>query len=351
MVKTGMGSSAAMTTALVASLLHYFGIVRLPTAEGSGSAVSANVSDSRDKAILHNLAQLAHAIAQGKLGSGFDVAAAVYGKIIHHYQYAIILSVCFYLFVIAGSQLYQRFAAEPFAACMEPSANAKAIFAAVIGMSAWTQVIRPLALPPSIQLMMGDTCGGSSSVSMAREVLRWRKEKPVEASEIWNQLLSTNSQIAQNLVKLSEHIKALTPHSLAALQTRLNEGIDWTATSGNIVVEECRIVRNLFKTARSLLKRMGEGAGVGIEPDEQTRLADATEAIPGVLCAGVPGAGGVDAIFCLVLTPTARDRVEQLWSTWCTASGTSAVVCPLMLQTDSGSAVLGTVVDPSIKWE
>lgn len=36
---------------------------------------------------------------------------------------------------------------------------------------------------------------------------------------------------------------------------------------------------------------MGEGAGVPIEPDEQTALADATASLPGVLAAGVPGAG------------------------------------------------------------
>ena len=37
---------------------------------------------------------------------------------------------------------------------------------------------------------------------------------------------------------------------------------------------------------------MGDMAGVGIEPDSQTALVDATiDNIPGVLCAGVPGAG------------------------------------------------------------
>jgi phosphomevalonate kinase len=30
--------------------------------------------------ILHNLAQLSHCAAQGKIGSGFDISAAVYGS-------------------------------------------------------------------------------------------------------------------------------------------------------------------------------------------------------------------------------------------------------------------------------
>lgn len=38
--------------------------------------------DLEDRRVVHNLAQLVHANAQGKIGSGFDVAAAVYGAIV-----------------------------------------------------------------------------------------------------------------------------------------------------------------------------------------------------------------------------------------------------------------------------
>lgn len=69
-----MGSSAALATSLVGALLVWFGVVRL----GSGSK---NIAE--DRRVLHNLAQLAHAVAQGKIGSGFDVAAAVYGTQIY----------------------------------------------------------------------------------------------------------------------------------------------------------------------------------------------------------------------------------------------------------------------------
>lgn len=66
-----MGSSAALTTSLVGALLQWFGIVKLECLEKQ--------QRKRDCMIIHNLAQLAHAVAQGKIGSGFDVAAAVYG--------------------------------------------------------------------------------------------------------------------------------------------------------------------------------------------------------------------------------------------------------------------------------
>ncbi len=58
-------------------------------------------------------------------------------------------------------------------------------------------------------------------------------------------------------------------------------------------------LRGHFETSRRLLKKMGDSAGVGIEPAEQTRLCDATALLPGVVAAGVPGAGGVDAIFAI----------------------------------------------------
>ena len=43
--------------------------------------------------------------------------------------------------------------------------------------------------------------------------------------------------------------------------------------------------------ARHLLKLMGQASGTSIEPDCQSELADATADLPGVLAAGIPGAG------------------------------------------------------------
>lgn len=75
--KTGLGSSAAMTTAVVAGLLHYLRVVDLSFTSLKFSE-QRNVSTDLD--IVHIIAQSAHCIAQGKVGSGFDVSAAVYGS-------------------------------------------------------------------------------------------------------------------------------------------------------------------------------------------------------------------------------------------------------------------------------
>lgn len=69
--KTGMGSSAALITSLVGALLIHL------------NAVDAeNISDVNDKGLrlIHNVAQYIHCLAQGKVGSGFDVASAIFGS-------------------------------------------------------------------------------------------------------------------------------------------------------------------------------------------------------------------------------------------------------------------------------
>lgn len=76
--KTGLGSSAAMTTAVVAALLHYLGVVKI-----SSSKDRQERKDIADLDMVHKIAQTAHCIAQGKVGSGFDVSSAVYGS--HRY--------------------------------------------------------------------------------------------------------------------------------------------------------------------------------------------------------------------------------------------------------------------------
>ncbi|MEW6722431.1 MAG: hypothetical protein AB1324_04160 [Candidatus Micrarchaeota archaeon] len=62
--KSGLGSSAAATVALVGAMM-----------EGAGLPVK----DNREK--IHRLAQLAHSMASGKVGSGFDIATSCFGTI------------------------------------------------------------------------------------------------------------------------------------------------------------------------------------------------------------------------------------------------------------------------------
>lgn len=71
MHKTGLGSSAALITSLTAALLVHLDVV-------SQESLSEDVGGGRR--LAHNLAQFVHCVAQGKVGSGFDVSAAVFGS-------------------------------------------------------------------------------------------------------------------------------------------------------------------------------------------------------------------------------------------------------------------------------
>jgi mevalonate kinase len=67
--KTGLGSSAALITSLVTALLVQSDLI----APDQLASVSA-------RRLAHNVAQFVHCLAQGKVGSGFDVSAGVFGS-------------------------------------------------------------------------------------------------------------------------------------------------------------------------------------------------------------------------------------------------------------------------------
>jgi phosphomevalonate kinase len=303
--KTGLGSSATLVTSLVAALLQYFDVIH----------VSLSESSSEDLRIVHNLAQLAHCSAQGKIGSGFDVAAAVY-----------------------GSMIYSRFDPEVLSNIVlhdskeeDGGETTNIIHETVMSQSLWTQSINTLALPPGLDLVLGDVCGGSNSPSMARAVLQWRKSGGTIAEELWSTLGSLNQQLAVKFASFStwalsnESAYTRTIHFLS--EQTSNRWIPCEEVHTNCL-DFLLAIRNLFSSIRLKMKEMGELAGVEIEPDSQTEIIDATVTIPGVIAAGVPGAGGNDALFALVLSESARIRVENVWT-----SNNEKSICPLLFTT------------------
>lgn len=70
--KTGLGSSAALITSLVSALLLQLKVI---PADSFASEVP-----SEGRQFTHNVAQYVHCLAQGKVGSGFDVSAAAFGS-------------------------------------------------------------------------------------------------------------------------------------------------------------------------------------------------------------------------------------------------------------------------------
>lgn len=266
--KTGLGSSAALVTSLTAALLSHY----LDTSH-------FDLATDRGRTVLHNLAQTAHCRAQGKVGSGFDVAAAVY-----------------------GGCLYRRFSPALLDAVPmpgQPAFGAK-LEALVNGTGddhgpKWdTEIHRDaVSLPPGVAMRMCDVACGSQTVGMVKAVAAWRAREPEGARALWADLQRRNEELAAVLARDGDD------------RARLEEELP-----------------GALRRSRELVKRMGEASGVPIEPDAQTALLDALSGVSGVYGGVVPGAGGFDAAAVLMRDDedTAR-RVEAFLAEWSRSQG------------------------------
>ncbi|EEF42261.1 ATP binding protein, putative [Ricinus communis] len=287
--KTGLGSSAAMTTAVVAALLHYLGAVDL--------SILRENEESRDLDVIHIIAQTAHCIAQGKVGSGFDVSSAVY-----------------------GSHRYIRFSPE----VLSPAQDAikgiplQEVVAGIL-KGKWDHERTMFSLPPLMNLLLGEPgTGGSSTPSMVGAVKKWQKSDPESSEETWRKLSEANSVLEIQFDILSklaeEHWDAYKSTIDSCSMQKLEKWIELvTEPSQEAVVKALLGARNAMLQIRNHMRQMGEAAGVPIEPEPQTRLLDATMDMEGVLLAGIPGAGGYDAVFAITLGDSSSN-LTKAWS-------------------------------------
>ncbi|KAL3844453.1 hypothetical protein ACJIZ3_001856 [Penstemon smallii] len=289
--KTGLGSSAAMTTAVVAALLHYLGVVNLP------SVTSGHIQENEELDIVHIIAQTAHCIAQGKVGSGFDVSSAVY-----------------------GSQRYIRFSPKVLSSAQ--GAGLGMSIEEVIGdvlKANWDHERAKFSLPPLMTLLLGEPgTGGSSTPSMVGAVKKWQKADPQNSLETWNKLSEANSALELHLNTLSKLAENnYDAYRSAIINCSILTSEKWT--EGVIEPNQTEIVKALLGARDAMLgirfnmRKMGEAAGIPIEPESQTRLLDTTMSMEGVLLAGVPGAGGFDAVFAVTLGDSSSN-VIKVWS-------------------------------------
>ncbi|KAF4126706.1 phosphomevalonate kinase [Geosmithia morbida] len=256
--KTGLGSSAALVTSLTASLLSYY--------------LTLDLDTDRGRRTLHNLAQAAHCAAQGKVGSGFDVAAAVY-----------------------GSCLYRRFSPDVLSAVPEAGSPGFAErLAAVVDDAAgdvWDVEVAggDVRLPPGVVLRMCDVDCGSQTVGMVKKVLTWRGHEPDASARLWGELQTRNEDLA------------------AALRDGGDRGEEQVAG----------VLSQKLEAVRRLVRDMGARSGVPIEPESQTRLLDALGGVDGVYGGVVPGAGGYDALALLMRDDEAtKKRVDDFLDGW-----------------------------------
>ncbi|KAH1112903.1 hypothetical protein GLYMA_04G237000v4 [Glycine max] len=290
--KTGLGSSAAMTMAVVAALLHYLDVVKL-----SSSKDHRERKDVADLDMVHKIAQTAHCIAQGKVGSGFDVSSAVY-----------------------GSQRYVRFSPEVIS-------STKVADIAVPLSDGITEIIKgnwdhdttEFSLPPLMSLLLGEPgTGGSSTPSMVGAVKKWQKSDPQKSLDTWTRLSEANSALEMQLNLLSKLAKEQWNAYKSVIDScsmlRPDKWIEQASEPNKEAVIKALLgAKEAMLGIRYHMRLMGEAAGVPIEPEPQTQLLDATMNLEGVLLAGVPGAGGFDAVFAVTLGDSSSN-VTKVWS-------------------------------------
>ncbi|KAI8546979.1 hypothetical protein RHMOL_Rhmol07G0161100 [Rhododendron molle] len=294
--KTGLGSSAAMTTAVTAALLHYFTVVNLPSLSEDQHHEKESTADID---VVHEIAQTAHCIAQGKVGSGFDVSSAVY-----------------------GSQRYVRFSPDVLSSAqLQDALKGKSLDEVISDVinGKWDHERTKFSLPPLMNLLLGEPgAGGSSTVSMVGAVKKWQKSEPQKALETWKKLSDANSALEVRLNMLSTMAKERWDSYRSVIdKCSLHKSEKWMELSSEPT--EAEIVKALLGARDTMLeirfhmRLMGQAAGIPIEPESQTKLLDATMNMEGVLFAGVPGAGGFDAVFAVTLG-NSSSNVAKEWS-------------------------------------
>ncbi|KAI0314123.1 Phosphomevalonate kinase [Amylostereum chailletii] len=266
--KTGLGSSAALITSLVTALLVHLAII--PESALRGSPTSSASREARG--LAHNLAQFVHCFAQGKVGSGFDVSAAVF-----------------------GSQLYTRFSPTIIQPLMDDQTQALLPTLSPANQ-AWDYRVEPFKLPPNTRLLLADIHAGSNTPLLVGQVLKWRKENSAEAHSLWTAIDQLNMSLGNTLARLSEihEQDAAAYHGTVRYISSL-QPVQWLANpdmKGSTVacLEAFYEAHLLTEQIRGRMREMGKLSGVEIEPEQQTNLLDESISLAGIIGGGVPGA-------------------------------------------------------------
>jgi len=201
------------------------------------------------------------------VGSGFDVACAVYGSCVYRRFSPSLLD------TLGSGPGSQDFASKLRALVDNETET-------------WDAVVdhESMEMPSGLRLALADVDCGSTTPGMVKKVLEWRKKDQKEAAEIWTALDAANQSLAIELSKLK-------------IEKDQGDG-----SHGNYDDLKKRIA-----TIRELIRKMTTASGVPIEPAEQTKLLDTCTQVDGVIGGVVPGAGGYDAVTLLI-----EDSAETL---------------------------------------
>lgn len=254
--KTGLGSSAGLVTVLTVALSSVF-------------CSDIQISNIKYQRLIHNLAQIAHCQAQGKIGSGFDVAAATYGSIV-----------------------YRRF--SPGIISDLPKMTIDHLdryhiaLKTVVDNHDWEMTATPINLPKGFKLIMGDVNTGSETVKLVQKVKAWYSDNLPNSLNIYKSIDSNNMKI----IKLCQDLQVLEKTD-PEYYNKMLEGL----SIGSIQkFKELQEFQDAVFEIRKNFRLITEQSGADIEPPVQTELLNNCCKLKGILAGVIPGAGGFDAI-------------------------------------------------------
>jgi phosphomevalonate kinase len=231
--KVGFGSSAAAAVAMTAAILKLHGV-------------------HADKPVIYKLACTAHYLAQGKVGSSFDVAASTYG----------------------GVTVYTRFDGKWLADEIE---SGKSI--ATIVESNWKAFTAyPLTLPSDFHLAVGFVGYGSSTKVL---VTKLHKEFKANHREAYDAIIA--------------EMKTCTENVIAAIKQNNQEDI-----------------LKYLKENKTLLSRLSSEANAGLDTPELSTLSTIANTHNHAV-GKFSGSGGGD---CGIAVSFSSETNEQIKSEW-----------------------------------
>ena len=374
--KTGLGSSAALVSSLISALFAHFGLLKLRL---PGFPASSDEKFEQLRTFAYRVAQVAHCDAQGKVGSGFDIAVAFYGTQEYSRFSPDLIAPLLGRDSIPMDEFAEIMASDLPAIYGEQTASQEVAEGASSKSRRWDDTTKAFIFPPGFKLLLGDVHGGSETPGMVKQILAWKasddskenaeptlsNEIPSQPKALWSSLGFANSEVAKCLEQLAASVgdgvsyykalrrcATLAPEAWAITETDKELHQDETAKK---VVNLLIKLRADFLKVRARLRAMGEASKVPVEPESQTKLLDSLmtqddHGTPGVLMAGVPGAGGYDAVFAVILDPDnlgqENPATNHVLNMWANAQATvGCVVHQLPVAIDEG----GILCEPTAR--
>eukprot|EP00743_Colponemidia_sp_Colp-15_P004808 GILK01005178.1.p1 GENE.GILK01005178.1~~GILK01005178.1.p1 ORF type:complete len:314 (+),score=43.35 GILK01005178.1:239-1180(+) len=290
---------------------------------------------------MHLIAQVCHASAQNKIGSGFDVASCIYGSgcyrrfkpdrlsavadmIENHTSSPSVVDTSLSMSMPSpmpcsmSSMSSSLSSSLPMSVSMSVPVSVSVSVSVSVPVSSFLSpslrldfLFSPWSLLGGVRMVLGDVDGGSATPALVSSVLKW-KQTHAEAERIFKDLHAANEAFQTGLDGLGE-LSRISSTDYTTLLKRYStraiaelRGVEDALGLAPLLIR----IRDTFLRVRTYLCSIG-GGEIPVEPAEQTSLLDLTMEVEGVICAGVPGAGGYDAIF--ALTIGSLEPLEQMW--------------------------------------